>query len=111
MVAQLRSDFVVVRFGWLIAACPPPSRIRTGMRDWWERASHQAQLIRTRGRGYHSLRRQFATDLKTIPLADLAALGGWKDSQTILKCYMQPDHETMRAALANRRSVEQGIAR
>ncbi len=37
--------------------------------------------------------------------ADLAALGGWKDAQTILKRYMQPDQKTMRAALANRRRV------
>ena len=76
------------------------------VRAWWERASTKAKLPKVKRRGYHSLRRQFATELKTVPLADLAALGGWKDPQTILKCYMQPDQRTMRAALANRRPID-----
>ena len=52
--------------------------------------------------GWHSLRRQFATELKHVPLPDLCALGGWTDPQTILKCYARPDVETMRSALENR---------
>lgn len=36
------------------------------------------------------------------PLADLCALGGWKDPQTVLKCYMKPDADTQRRALAQR---------
>jgi len=48
------------------------------------------------------LRRKFATDLKHEPLADLCSLGGWKDHNTILKCYMRPDEVTMRGALARR---------
>ncbi len=76
------------------------------LRDWWERASIKAKLPKVKSRGWHSLRRQFATELKSVPLADLAALGGWKDPQTILKCYMRPDQATMRAALANRRPIE-----
>ena len=51
------------------------------------------------GRGWHSLRRQFATELKHTPLKDLCALGGWKDYQTLLTCYQHPDAVTMRAAL------------
>ena len=60
------------------------------MRDWWERAAKAAQLPKVKRRGYHSLRRQFATELKTVPLADLAALGGWKDPQ--------PHHQVLHAA-------------
>jgi hypothetical protein len=37
-----------------------------------------------------------------VPLPDLCALGGWKDTQTILKCYQKPDAATMQAALAAR---------
>ena len=33
---------------------------------------------------------------------DLCALGGWKDHNTILMCYHQPDPEAMRLALGNR---------
>lgn len=40
--------------------------------------------------------------MKATNLKDLCALGGWKDHNTILKCYQQPDPETMRVALANR---------
>ncbi len=58
--------------------------------------------------GFHALRRKFATELKTIPLPDLCALGGWKDAKTILTCYQSPDADTMRSALANRRSL--GVA-
>jgi integrase len=65
------------------------------------------------GLGLHSLRRMFATELKGIPLKDLCALGGWKDAQTVLKCYQKADEATMREAFAMRRpvAVEQGASR
>ena len=59
-------------------------------------------------RGWHSLRRKFATELKSIPLTDLCALGGWKESQTVLKCYQQPDEATMRTALEQRQMLRIG---
>lgn len=71
-------------------------------RDWWERTEKAAGLARIPGRGWHSLRRKFATELKSASLKDLCALGGWKDHNTVLKCYQQPDPEAMRVALANR---------
>lgn len=78
---------------------------RNIMRDWWNRARAQAGVDGIRGRGWHALRRKFASELKDVPLRDLCELGGWKDPQTILKCYQQPDERTMRAALANRRPL------
>jgi hypothetical protein len=30
-----------------------------------------------------------------MPLRDVAAAGGWKDPGTLLKCYQQPDEETL----------------
>ena len=71
-------------------------------RDWWERTETAAGIARVNGRGWHSLRRKFATELKGASLKDLCALGGWKDHNTILKCYQQPDPEAMRQALVNR---------
>ena len=71
-------------------------------RDWWERTERAAGIPRVAGRGWHSLRRKFATELKAASLKDLCALGGWKDLYTILKCYQQPDAEAMRLALENR---------
>ena len=52
--------------------------------------------------GWHSLRRKFATELKHTALKDLCYMGGWKNPQTLLTCYQQPDEGTMRAALAAR---------
>ncbi len=46
------------------------------VRDWWDHASAKTKLPKVKRRRYHSLRRQFATELETVPLADLAALGG-----------------------------------
>jgi hypothetical protein len=42
------------------------------------------------------------------PLADLCYLRGWKDPQTVLRCYMKPDEATMRSAL-ERRSVRRAV--
>jgi integrase len=90
--------------GWLF---PSPADLqrpcsRNIMRDWMERALIPLGIKRGDRYGWHSLRRQFATELKHVPLPDLCALGGWTDPQTILKCYARPDVETMRTALENR---------
>ncbi len=34
-----------------------------------------------------------------LPLRDLCDAGGWKDAQTILKCYQQPDEDLIRGVL------------
>ena len=78
------------------------------LRDWWQRMEQLAGLKHEPGRGWHSLRRKFATELKDIPLKDLCHLGGWKDPQTVLKCYQKADVATMRAALASRASLRGG---
>jgi len=89
---------------WLFPAPGGPSApcSRHLFRDWWERAQELAGLKKEPGRGWHSLRRKFATDLKHVPLRDLCYLGGWKEPQTVLKCYQQPDEATMRQALTSR---------
>ena len=72
------------------------------LRDWWQRLEKAAGLPRVQRRGWHSLRRKFATDMKDTPLVDLCRLGGWKNPQTVLRCYMKPDEVTMRSALVKR---------
>ena len=73
---------------------------------WWAEAEKLAELPRVRGRGYHGLRRQFATEMKDAPLKDLAHLGGWKDPKTLLTCYQMPDEGTQRRALDARRTLK-----
>jgi integrase len=72
-------------------------------RDWWERTEKPARIPRVPGRGWHSLRRKFATERAS--LKDLCALGGWKDHNTVLKCYQQADAQAMRVALENRATL------
>jgi integrase len=93
---------------WVLPSPTDPSRpiSRDLLRDWWERGEILGKLRHEPGRGWHSLRRQFATELKHVPLKDLCALGGWKSAQTILTCYQQADPVTMRQALATRQRLE-----
>ena len=78
---------------------------RSLARDWWERAEKLADLEPKRGRGWHSLRRKFASDLMDLPLKVLCDLGGWKTAQTVLQCYQKPDEERLRKALEEYREV------
>jgi integrase len=75
---------------------------------WWRRAEELSGIARVKHRGWHALRRKFATELKAVPLKDLCELGGWKEPQTVLRCYMKPDEETMRTALEQRRRSRAG---
>ncbi len=94
---------------WVFPAPGDPAQpmSRHLARDWWDRAE-RVRIARLPGRGWHSLRRKFATELKGASLKDLCALGGWKDHNTILKCYQQADPEAMRVAL-ERRGTLRGI--
>jgi integrase len=79
---------------------------RMMFREWWDLAETAAELEPVERRGWHSLRRSFATEMKHAPLRDLAYLGGWKSVSTVVEIYQQPDDQTMLAALAARRPIE-----
>ena len=67
----------------------------------------EAKLAPATRRGFHALRRKFATDLRhDLPLKDQAFLGGWKTVRTLADVYQQADDTTMRNALARRRGTE-----
>jgi len=70
---------------------------------WWSKAQILAGLDPMPGRGWHSLRRKFASDLMDQPLKELCALGGWKTAKTVLECYQRPDTGQLRTALEARR--------
>ena len=81
--------------------CVSPSQPRV----WWCRAEQLAGMERKRGRGWHSLRRKFASDLMDQPLKVLCELGGWKNAKTVLQCYQRPDEGQLRKALEARRGA------
>ena len=74
-------------------------------RVWWKNAQNLAGLDPKPGRGWHSLRRKFASDLMDQPLKVLCELGGWKTAQTVLQCYQRPDEGQLRKALERRRRI------
>ena len=68
----------------------PSTCVRSGRaRSWWKRAERLAGLEPKHRRGWHSLRRKFASDLMDQPLKVLCELGGWKTARTVLQCYQQ----------------------
>ena len=71
----------------------------------WNRAETLAGLEPKHRRGWHSLRRKFASDLMDQPLKVLCELGGWKNARTVLQCYQRPNEGQLRQALENRRRV------
>ena len=71
----------------------------------WRRAERLAGMERKHRRGWHSLRRKFASDLMDQPLKVLCELGGWKNAKTVLNCYQRPDEGQLRTALEARRGT------
>ena len=77
------------------------SRVSTFL--WWKKARTLAGLEPKPGRGWHSLRRKFASDLVNQPLMMLCELGGWKAAETVLQCCQRADEGQLRKALKDRR--------
>ena len=75
---------------------------RSLVRDWWKKAEELAGFERKRGRGWHSPRRKFASDLMNQLLRVLCELGGWKTAETVLQCYQRADEARLRKALEDR---------
>ncbi len=88
----------------MLPAPKDPSKCvsRSLARDWWNKAVALAGLVPKRGRGWHSLRRKFASDLMGQPLKVLCELGGWKTAQTVLQCYQQVNQGQLKNALEHR---------
>ena len=91
----------------VLPAPKDPSRSvdRSWVRVAWRKAETLAGLQPKRGRGWHSLRRKFASDLMHVPLKVLCELGGWKTAHTVLQCYQRADEDQLRSALEDRRTT------
>jgi integrase len=67
--------------------------------DWLRRAEKLAGLDPLSGGIWHPFRRRWATERKHMSPKDVAAVGGWTDTQTLQKCYQVADEETMEAVV------------
>jgi len=68
-----------------------------------------ADLPKLDGGLWHPYRRKWATERKHLSLKDVAAAGGWKDVETLLTCYQQPDDETMLAVVSEPRKLREAL--
>src|SRR6266566_16103 len=65
---------------------------------WLKEAFERGKITKPKGGLWHMFRRAWATERKDLPLKDVAAAGGWRDTSTLLR-YQQPDDETLRAVV------------
>ncbi len=63
---------------------------------WLRRAYELTGLPPERWTLWHSIRRKWATERKGYPVRDVMEAGGWKNEETLLRSYQQPDAETVR---------------
>ena len=62
---------------------------------WLREGEKLAGLQTQKGSLWHAYRRKWVTERKHLPDVDVAAAGGWKDTQSLKSAYQQADTETM----------------
>jgi len=104
---QLRREHPGVGEG-LIFANPkhPGSAVtRQQVASWLRCAEELAGIEHLPGGGWHAFRRAWASKRKYLSVKDGAYAGGWKDTTTLLKCYQQPDPETVERVILGARQL------
>ncbi|MFI5246790.1 MAG: tyrosine-type recombinase/integrase, partial [Gemmatimonadales bacterium] len=95
--------------GWVFAGERRPAQpMDRHLFDKWLRvAEARAGLEKLVGGLWHPYRRKWATERKHHSVVDVAAAGGWRDTQTLLTCYQQPDAESMLAVMSEPRKIRE----
>jgi hypothetical protein len=62
---------------------------------WLRKAERLAKVRKQDGTLWHAYRRKWGTERKGLPVQDVAAAGGWKDTATLQRIYQQPDAATL----------------
>jgi integrase len=93
--------------GWIFAGerVPDQPMDRHLFDKWLSVAERAAEIPKLEGGLWHPYRRKWATERKHLSLKDVAAAGGWKDVETLLTCYQQPDQETLLAVMSEPRKL------
>jgi integrase len=77
---------------------------------WLKEAFLRGKVVKPDVSLWHAFRRVWATERKDLPLKDVAAAGGWRDTSTLLR-YQQPDEATLRAVVEFERPRRGGAGR
>jgi hypothetical protein len=77
---------------------------------WLTVAEQKAKLEKLQGGLWHPYRRKWTTERKYLPLKDVAVVGGWTDTETLLNCYQQADPTTMLAVMSEPTKVRELVA-
>jgi integrase len=91
------------------AACSEKPVSYEEARRWLLDAEGLAKVAKQDGSSWHAYRRGWATARKHLPVADVAQAGGWESTETLQRCYQQPDPATILAVVlsgAELREVE-----
>jgi hypothetical protein len=87
--------------GLFPSARNPVESMRPEMLDQWLRGIERtAGLPKLQGGLWHPYRRKWATERKHLPLPDVMAAGGWRDTSTVSNCYQRADETTMLEVMA-----------
>lgn len=76
--------------------------------DWLRRAERLAELPKLDGSLWHAYRRKWATERKHLPDVDVAAAGGWMDTESLRECYQQTDEVTMLEVVLSAGELREG---
>jgi integrase len=68
-------------------------------RRWLLEAERRAEVPKHDGSLWHAYRRGWATARKHLPVGDVAQAGGWESTETLQRCYQQPDEATILAVV------------
>ena len=74
---------------------------------WLTVAERHAQLEKLERGLWHPYRRMWATSRDHLPLNQVAEAGGWKDTETLLRCYQRPDRESLLAVMKGERQLRE----
>ncbi|MBA3759534.1 MAG: hypothetical protein H0X07_03310 [Gemmatimonadales bacterium] len=73
--------------------------------DWLRKAEKLAELESLPRGAWHPFRRRWATERKHLSPQDVAAVGGWTDTTTLIKIYQVADEDTMEAVVLQPRRL------
>jgi integrase len=100
-VREFRAQLRAWSDGWLFPKLDGEGPWATAyLAELLRAAEKKAKLTPLLGGLWHCYRRKWATERKHLPLADVKEAGGWKDTETLLRCYQAPDEEGMLAVLS-----------